>query len=212
MQVQRLSRKVTSKTQVRSSSGSSKLTHSWASAGARGTGPEAAPMAAWRAGVAARSATSCRVAVIWGAARARSLPERVAAGQTGAVHAAHDVVAAELARALAPGRVHSEPLELALYGRDASILSGRASVVCFPQTAAEVQAAVRIARAHGRAIVPRGSGTGLAGGAGPVGGGGADPGGLGSTRMNKIHEVDAEGRAAREGAGRHPPGPSRAPA
>src|SRR5437868_1855072 len=179
MQVQRLSRKVTSKTQVRSSSGSSKLTHSWASAGARGTGPEAVPMAVWRAGAAACSAPWCRVAVIVGAAWARSLPERVAAGQTGAVHAAHDVVAVELARALAPERVHSEPLELALYGRDASILNGRASVVCFPETAPEVQAAVRIARAHGRAVVPRGPGTGLPAGRYRGAGGAATRGGRG---------------------------------
>jgi len=112
------------------------------------------------------------------------------------VHDAHDVVAAALARALAPERVRTEPRELALYGRDASILHGRAGVVCFPMTAGEVQAAVAIARAHGRAIVPRGSGTGLAGGAVPVGQGGSDPVVVVTTRMNRILEIDAEERVA----------------
>src|SRR2546430_9173968 len=102
MQVQRLSRKVTSKTQVRSSSGSSKLTHSWASAGARGTGPEAAPMAVGRAGAAARSATSCRVAVILGVARARSLPGRGAAGWKEAGGDVHHPDASEVGRGPAP--------------------------------------------------------------------------------------------------------------
>ena len=112
------------------------------------------------------------------------------------MHDVHDAAAAELAGALSPERVRTEPLELALYGRDASILGGRASVVCFPETAEEVQAVVRIARAHGRPVVPRGSGTGLAGGAVPVGQGGVDPIVVVTTRMNRILEIDAEERVA----------------
>ncbi|HMC51302.1 MAG TPA: FAD-binding oxidoreductase, partial [Acidimicrobiales bacterium] len=112
------------------------------------------------------------------------------------MHQVHDVVAAELARALAPDRVRTEPLELALYGRDASIIHGRASVVCFPMTTEEVRAVILIARAHGRAVVPRGSGTGLAGGAVPVGEGGPDPVVVVTTRMNRILETDADERVA----------------
>jgi len=76
---------------------------------------------------------------------------------------------ADLSDALSADRVRSEPAEVGLYGRDASVLSGKAAVVCFPLTPGEVAAAVRISRAHGRPFVPRGSGTGLAGGAVPTG-------------------------------------------
>src|ERR1700682_2730118 len=82
---------------------------------------------------------------------------------------------ADLGAELSPDRVRADPLEVALYARDASMIEGRAAAVCFPTTTAEVQAAVRVARAHGRAVIPRGSGTGLAGGGGPVSADGAEP-------------------------------------
>src|SRR5207302_1912192 len=47
---------------------------------------------------------------------------------------------ADLEQALAPERVRVSPLELDLYARDASIISGHAEVVCFPLTTEEVQA------------------------------------------------------------------------
>ena len=56
----------------------------------------------------------------------------------------------ELRAALAPDRVHVGGLELALYGRDASLERGDAAVVCFPTSTEEVQACVRLARRHGR--------------------------------------------------------------
>ncbi len=102
----------------------------------------------------------------------------------------------DLGTALAPERVHAGPLELGLYARDASMMAGRAEVVCFPLDTAEVAAAVRVCRAHGRPIVPRGSGTGLAGGAVPVGEEGRDPVVITTTLMNRILEVDAEDRLA----------------
>ncbi len=103
---------------------------------------------------------------------------------------------AELGRALAPDRVRSGSLERALYGRDASIIEGRAGVVVFPLTTAEVQATVGTACRHGRAVVPRGSGTGLAGGAVPVGQDGADPVVVVTTKMDQIIEVDPDERVA----------------
>src|SRR3954452_2734938 len=101
-------------------------------------------------------------------------------------------LAADLQQALAPDRVRVSQLELDLYARDASIISGRAEVVCFPLTSAEVQACVRVCRRHGRPFVPRGSGTGLAGGAVPVG----DPVVIVTTKMTRILEVDADERVA----------------
>jgi glycolate oxidase len=59
---------------------------------------------------------------------------------------------------------------------------------------AEVQAAVRIARDHGRAVVPRGSGTGLAGGAVPLAE--LEPVVIVTTKMNRILEIDADERVA----------------
>src|SRR3954466_3468799 len=99
---------------------------------------------------------------------------------------------ADLSEALAPDRVKVSALELDLYARDASIISGQAEVVCFPLTASEVQACVRVCRKHGRPFVPRGSGTGLAGGAVPVG----DPVVIVTTKMTRIFEVDADERMA----------------
>jgi glycolate oxidase len=101
---------------------------------------------------------------------------------------------ADLAAVLSPARVRSDPIELGLYGRDASILSGEAAVVCFPETTEEVAATVRVCRDHGRPFVPRGSGTGLAGGATPAGS--VPPVVIVTTKMNRILEIDAEQRLA----------------
>src|SRR3954470_14468132 len=98
----------------------------------------------------------------------------------------------ELQAALAPDRVLARPLELALYARDASIIEGRAEVVCFPLTTEEVQAAVRIARRHGRPVTPRGSGTGLSGGAVPL----DDPVVIVTTKMDRVLSVDEDDRVA----------------
>jgi glycolate oxidase len=108
--------------------------------------------------------------------------------------AGHDAtaLAAELRAALAPDRVRTEAVELGLYGRDASVITGAAAVVCFPLTTDEVAHAVRIARRHGRPFVARGSGTGLAGGAVPVG----DPVVIVTTKMDRILEVDPVDRVA----------------
>jgi glycolate oxidase len=85
-----------------------------------------------------------------------------------------------------------EPLELGLYARDAGVSEGRAAAVCFPRSAADVAAAVRVARVHGRPFVARGSGTGLAGGATPL----DDPVVIVTTQCNRVLDVDAAHRVA----------------
>jgi len=97
-----------------------------------------------------------------------------------------------LRTALAADRVHTDELELALYGRDASLLRGDAVAVCFPRTTAEVQACVRIARRFDRPFTVRGSGTGLAGGAVPLG----RPILIVTTKMADLVEVDLVDRIA----------------
>jgi glycolate oxidase len=103
-----------------------------------------------------------------------------------------DALVADLVAALGPERVLTRPLELALFARDASVMEGRAAAVCFPRTVEEVQACVRIARRHGRPVTPRGSGTGLAGGAVPV----EDPVVVVTTKMDRVLEVDPDERVA----------------
>ncbi|MHB1534254.1 MAG: FAD-binding oxidoreductase [Acidimicrobiales bacterium] len=101
---------------------------------------------------------------------------------------------AELRAALSTDRVRTERTEVALYERDASIMTGSASVVCFPTTTAEVAAAVQACNRHRRPFVPRGSGTGLAGGATPAGP--LPPVIIVTTKMDRILEVDPVARVA----------------
>ena len=99
----------------------------------------------------------------------------------------------ELAGALSPDRVRADSAERALFAHDASVFAGGlAGPVCFPTSTAEVQAIMLISAAHGRAIVARGAGTGLAGGAIPLGG----PVVVVTTKMNRILDVDIDNRVA----------------
>lgn len=99
---------------------------------------------------------------------------------------------ADLRAVLGDDRARAEPLELALYARDAGVASGRAAAVCFPRDGRELAAAIRIAARHERPFVARGSGTGLAGGATPVG----DPLVVVTTQLNRILDVDPDERVA----------------
>jgi glycolate oxidase len=65
-------------------------------------------------------------------------------------------------------------------------------VVCFPGSAVDVATAVAIAARHGRPFVARGSGTGLAGGATPIGGAVV----VVTTHLNRVLEVDPVNRVA----------------
>ncbi len=103
-----------------------------------------------------------------------------------------EALLSDLHAALGPDRASVEPLELALYSRDAGVGEGQALAVCFPRAGHEVAAAVRVARRHGRPFVARGSGTGLAGGATPV----DDPLVIVTTRLNRVLEIDARERVA----------------
>jgi glycolate oxidase len=103
-----------------------------------------------------------------------------------------EALAAELRAALSPDRVRTNNTELGLYRRDASNIEGSASVVCFPLTLAEVQAAVRASVRHGVPFVARGAGTGLAGGATPLDGALV----VATTKMNRVLAVDSVNRTA----------------
>ena len=113
-------------------------------------------------------------------------------GSIKGVIATDEALLAALRAALGDERVHATAVDLAVHGRDASLLTGRPAAVCFPDDTAGVRAAVVVARAHDRAIVARGSGTGLAGGAVPEDGAVV----IVTTRMRRILEVDPVERVA----------------
>jgi glycolate oxidase len=103
-----------------------------------------------------------------------------------------EVAGRELQQALGIDNVLSDPLALKLYARDASLVEGSAGLVVFPLTTDHVAACLRIAARHGLDVVPRGSGTGLAGGATPIG----EALVVVTTKMNKIIEVHPQDRLA----------------
>ncbi len=98
----------------------------------------------------------------------------------------------DLRAALGPRNVLDAPEDLIAYEYDATIERALPDVVVFPGTTEQVAACVRIALAHDVPVVPRGSGTGLSGGAVPVRGGVL----VVLTRMNRILEVHAGDRVA----------------
>ena len=103
---------------------------------------------------------------------------------------------ADLVAVLGPERVKHHPLELFLFGRDAGISTGEAVAAVFCESTADVVAVVRVARRHVVPIIPRGAGTGLAGGAVP-----AEPAVvLVLTRLDEV-EIDPESKNAWVGPG-----------
>lgn len=90
-------------------------------------------------------------------------------------------------------RVIHDPLERRLYSRDGSIAQGDCGLVVLPESTEEVVECVRLAAELGLAVVPRGSGTGLTGGAVPLEGAVV----IALSRMDRILEVDAEVPCAR---------------
>ena len=99
----------------------------------------------------------------------------------------------ELRTVLDPKRVCYDGASRTLLSRDASVFEGGAAgPVCYPTSTDEVQALVAVANKHNASIVPRGAGTGIAGGAIPLG----KPIVVALNKMNKVKEVDLENRIA----------------
>jgi glycolate oxidase len=84
------------------------------------------------------------------------------------------------------------PEDVVVYEQDGSILTATPEIVVLPGSTEEVASVVKIAREAGIPVIPRGSGTGLAGGAVPVEGGIV----VSLTRMNRILDVDLKNRLA----------------
>jgi glycolate oxidase len=92
------------------------------------------------------------------------------------------------------GRAHVliEPEDVIAYEQDGSIFQVMPEVVVVPADVPEVAAIVKAARKAGAAVIPRGSGTGLAGGAVPAGGGIV----VSLARLDRILSVDLVNRIA----------------
>ena len=100
---------------------------------------------------------------------------------------------ADLEAALSADRVHNDGAQRTLLAHDASVFEGGvAGPICYPTSTEEVSAIMRIAENHGRGVVPRGAGTGLAGGAIPLGA----PVVIAMTKMNRVIEVDVANRVS----------------
>ena len=98
-------------------------------------------------------------------------------------------VVTDLIEAIGDDGVRWGPQAGRLYQRDASTYEGLIPLaVCLPRTTEQVAAAVRAAVRHGLAVVTRGSGTGLAGGAVPL----SDSLVIVTTRMTEILSVDVD--------------------
>jgi glycolate oxidase len=89
-------------------------------------------------------------------------------------------------------RLSTDGVDLAAHRRDetAYLEPPLPLAVAFPASTAEVAAIARAASAHGVPLVPRGAGTGLAGGANAVAGGLV----VSLVRMNRVLEIDQENR------------------
>src|SRR5258708_30280198 len=120
-------------------------------------------------------------------------------------------LARDLAAQVGPSRVMVRPADLASYAFDAFGAAGERHLpdaVVFPGNTDEVSAVVRVCAHHGVPIVPRGAGTGYAGGAVALGGGVI----LNPCRMTRVlpREADATRGLVEAGAitpAGHPPPP-----
>jgi glycolate oxidase len=101
-------------------------------------------------------------------------------------------VARKLRAIVGKDAVLDQPTDLMLYEYDGSIERGLPQYVCFPQTTEEVAEIIRLANKENLAIVPRGAGTGLSGGAIARAGGIV----LAFARMNRILEIDLKNERA----------------
>ena len=93
---------------------------------------------------------------------------------------------------LPPDRVYTDPADCYAYSYDNSRNFRPPLAVVFPLDAAEVQAVLQLCNRLGVPVVPRGRGTGTAGGSVPEQGGVV----MSLERMNRILKIDPDNRMA----------------
>ncbi|MEO0680491.1 MAG: FAD-linked oxidase C-terminal domain-containing protein [Pseudomonadota bacterium] len=110
-----------------------------------------------------------------------------------------DEIVAKLGAVLPEDALIWDERETKAYDTDAlTAYACRPLAVALPRTTEEVSAVMRVCHAEGVPVIPRGSGTGLAGGALPT----ADAVVLGVSRMNAVLETDYDDRVIRVQTGR----------
>ena len=93
--------------------------------------------------------------------------------------------------------LQTEPVALLPYASDATFAGHLPDAVVHPRTTEQVSRLLQVAQSHRIALVPRGSGTGLAGGAVPLAGGLV----VDLAQMNQIIEIDPSTSTATVQAG-----------
>jgi glycolate oxidase len=106
-------------------------------------------------------------------------------------------LAVELRRVVPSDRVSIDPADLIVYGYDGTWLENPAFAVVSPRSTDEVSAVVRRCRLLGYPLVPRGAGSGLAGGSVP----GRDSVVLNLVAMPRVLSIDKASRQASVEAG-----------
>jgi glycolate oxidase len=104
----------------------------------------------------------------------------------------HDLLIHRLREIVGAHHVLVEKEDVIVYEQDGSIFQVMPEIVVLPANVEQVAAVVKAAKQANVPIVPRGSGTGLAGGAVPAEGGLI----LSLTRLNRILKIDLENRIA----------------
>ncbi|MDR7467301.1 MAG: FAD-linked oxidase C-terminal domain-containing protein [Armatimonadota bacterium] len=97
---------------------------------------------------------------------------------------------AELRGIVGDGHVLTDDVDLIVYEQDGSVLQAVPEIVVLPADTPQVAAVIRAAARAGVPVVPRGSGTGLAGGAVPAGGGVV----VSLARLNRVRDVSYRDR------------------
>jgi glycolate oxidase len=109
-----------------------------------------------------------------------------------------DTLISSLKQVLPPGHLVTDAAELFVYESDGfTIAKARPLAVVFPTTTAQVSEVMKLLGSHGVQIVPRGSGTGLAGGCAAYESGVI----VSTTRMNRVLKIDLANRVAHVEAG-----------
>src|SRR5512146_2342867 len=94
----------------------------------------------------------------------------------------------ELKKIVGADNLLTSPEELTVYSYDATQRESLPWAVARPKTAAEVSQILLLANRERFPVVPRGAGSGMSGGSGPIEGGLV----LSLERMNRILEIDEE--------------------
>lgn len=97
-------------------------------------------------------------------------------------------IAKNISEIVGEGNVTTSLVDLIAYSSDASIDSGMPNIVVWPTSTEQISKIVKLANKYRFPIIPRGSGTGLSGGAVPKYGGVI----LDLSRMNKILEINTQ--------------------